>query len=53
MTDEDPYNELPIREILAAMVRMEGVLDPAEGGTNRLLGFLLEMDDDPLDRLVL
>jgi hypothetical protein len=50
--DEDG-DGIPVRDVVTAMVRMEGVLNtgPARD-SNRLLGLLLEMDDDPLDRLV-
>ena len=50
--DEDG-DGIPVRDVVTAMVRMEGVLNtgPARE-SNRLLGLLIEMDDDPLDRLV-
>lgn len=52
--DEDPDGEVPVRDIVASMVRMEGVLS-VNGTTdsNRLLGLLLDLDEDPLDRLTL
>lgn len=50
--DEDA-DGIPVRDIVTAMVRMEGVLNSDQNrSSNRLLGLLLEMDDDPLDRLV-
>ncbi len=49
--DEDA-DGIPVRDVVTAMVRMEGVLHTDENReSNRLLGLLLEMDDDPLDRL--
>lgn len=49
--DEDG-DGIPVRDIVTAMVRMEGVLNTDESReSNRLLGLLIEMDDDPLDRL--
>ena len=53
MADEDPDGSIPVRDIIASMVRMEGVLSVGTGSSspNRLLGMLLELDDDPLDRL--
>ena len=50
--DEDG-DGIPVRDVVTAMVRMEGVLSSGQPReSNRLLGLLLEMDDDPLDRLV-
>ena len=51
--DDDDGDGIPVRDVVTAMVRMEGVLNsgPARE-SSRLLGLLLEMDDDPLDRLV-
>ena len=50
--DEDGEG-IPVRDVVTAMVRMEGVLSSGQPReSNRLLGLLLEMDDDPLDRLV-
>ncbi len=49
--DEDE-DGIPVRDVVTAMVRMDGVLN-AEGSmeSNRLLGLLLDMDEDPLDYL--
>jgi archaellum component FlaD/FlaE len=54
LTDEDSDGSVPVRDIIASMVRMEGVLSVSSDSSdpNRLLGMLLELDDDPLDRLV-
>jgi len=50
--DEDG-DGIPVRDVVTAMVRMEGVLNTGSAReSNRLLGLLIEMDDDPLDRLV-
>lgn len=53
MAEEDPDGSIPVRDIIASMVRMEGVLSVGsdQSNPNRLLGMLLELDDDPLDRL--
>jgi hypothetical protein len=53
LADEDPDGSIPVRDIIASMVRMEGVLSVGSDSSNpnRLLGMLLELDDDPLDRL--
>lgn len=49
--DEDS-DGIPVRDIVTAMVRMEGVLNTDENRqSNRLMGLLLDMDDDPLDRM--
>lgn len=49
--DEDD-DGIPVRDVVTAMVRMEGVLNTDENReSNRLLGLLLEMDEDPLDHL--
>ena len=54
LAEEDPDGSVPVRDIIASMVRMEGVLSVGSDASNpnRLLGMLLELDDDPLDRLV-
>ena len=53
LTEEDPSVQVPVREIVSAMVRMEGVLDTRAGtGSNRLLSMLMDVEDDPLDRLI-
>ena len=53
LTEEDPSVQVPVREIVSAMVRMEGVLDTSAGtGSNRLLSMLMDVEDDPLDRLI-
>lgn len=52
MLGDEDTDGIPVRDIVTAMVRMEGVLNTDESReSNRLLGLLLEMDDDPLDRL--
>lgn len=49
--DEDE-DGIPVREVVTAMVRMDGVINSEQNReSNRLLGLLLEMDDDPLDHL--
>jgi hypothetical protein len=53
LSEEDPTEVVPVREIVSAMVRMEGVLDVTAGSdTNRLLSMLMDVDDDPMDRLL-
>ena len=53
LSDEDPDGPLPVRDIVTAMVRMEGVLTAGRAtDSNKLLGLLLDIDDDPLDRLI-
>ncbi|MCI0881373.1 MAG: hypothetical protein J4O05_04635 [Chloroflexi bacterium] len=53
LTEEDPSVQVPVREIVSAMVRMEGVLDTSAGtDSNRLLSMLMDVEDDPLDRLI-
>lgn len=52
MLGDEDSDGIPVKDIVTAMVRMEGVLNSDENReSNRLLGLLLEMDDDPLDRL--
>ncbi len=52
LTEEDPSEVVPVREIVSAMVRMEGVLDTNTGSdSSRLLSMLMDVDDDPMDRL--
>ncbi len=49
--DEDD-DGIPVRDVVAAMVRMEGVINSGENReSNRLLGLLMDMDEDPLDHL--
>ncbi len=49
--DEDA-DGIPVRDVVTAMVRMDGVINSEENReSNRLLGLLLEMDEDPLDHL--
>lgn len=49
--DEDE-DGIPVRDVVTAMVRMDGVINAEENReSNRLLGLLLEMDEDPLDHL--
>jgi len=53
LTEENPSDVVPVREIVSAMVRMEGVLDTNAGSeTNRLLSMLMDVEDDPMDRLL-
>lgn len=53
LSEEDPSDVVPVREIVSAMVRMEGVLDADSGSdTSRLLSMLMDVDDDPMDRLL-
>ena len=53
LSEEDPSENVPVREIVSAMVRMEGVLDTDSGSdTSRLLSMLMDVDDDPMDRFV-
>lgn len=49
--DEDD-DGIPVRDVVTAMVRMDGVINSGQNReSNRLLGLLLDMDDDPLDHL--
>ena len=51
LSEEDPSEMVPVREIVSAMVRMEGVLDTNTGSdSSRLLSMLMDVDDDPMDR---
>ena len=53
LTEEDPSENVPVREIVSAMVRMEGVLDTTVGtDSTRLLSMLMDVEDDPIDRLI-
>jgi hypothetical protein len=53
LSEEDPSENVPVREIVSAMVRMEGVLDTNTGSeSSRLLSMLMDVDDDPLDRMM-
>ena len=50
LTEEDPAAQVPVREIVSAMVRMEGVLDASKStDSTRLLSMLMDVDEDPLD----
>lgn len=52
LTEEDPEEPVPVRDIVSAMVRMEGVLDIGTGtDSTRLLSMVMDVDDDPLDLL--
>ena len=52
MLGDEDADGIPVRDVVTAMVRMEGVLNSDESRqSNRLLGLLLDMDDDPLDRM--
>lgn len=51
--DEEGDGSIPVRDVVTAMVRMEAVMNVGQAReSNRLLGLLIEMDDDPLDRLI-
>jgi hypothetical protein len=53
LSEEDPSENVPVREIVSAMVRMEGVLDSSKNtNSSRLLSMLMDVDDDPMDRLL-
>jgi hypothetical protein len=55
LTEEDPGDSVPVREIVSAMVRMEGVLETTSGDNSdstRLLTMLMDVEDDPIDRLI-
>ncbi len=50
LTEEDPSEPVPVRAIVSAMVRMEGVLDSSKSAdSTRLLSMLMDVDEDPLD----
>ena len=50
LTEEDPSAPVPVREIVASMVRMEGVLNTDQGtDSTRLLSMLMDVGEDPLD----
>ncbi|GEM_PF-3008661 len=52
LQDEEPDEPLPVREVLAALVRMEGVLGGEENGAaHRLMAILLDDEMEPLTRL--
>ncbi len=52
LTEEDPEEPVPVRDIVSAMVRMEGVLDIGTStDSTRLLSMVMDVDDDPLDLL--
>lgn len=52
LSEEDPSENVPVREIVSAMVRMEGVLDTNTGSdSSRLLSMLMDVEDDPMDRM--
>ena len=50
LTEEDPSAPVPVREIVASMVRMEGVLGASQiTDSTRLLSMLMDVSEDPLD----
>ena len=53
LADEDPDGRVPVRDVLAAMVRMEGLVGGGRenASAHRLMAILLDDDDDPLTRL--
>ena len=52
LSDEDPDGHIPVRDVLSAMVRMEGVVGKSgNGSAHRLMAILLDDEDDPLTRL--
>ncbi len=52
LQDEDPDGALPVRDVLAAMVRMEGVLgSDGNSAAHRLMAILLDDEAEPLTRM--
>ncbi len=50
LAEEDPSAPVPVREIVASMVRMEGVLGASQStDSTRLLSMLMDVSEDPLD----
>jgi hypothetical protein len=50
--DEDPDGAVPVRDVLSAMVRMEGLVGGNDNGAaHRLMAILLDDDDEPLTRM--
>ena len=50
LTEEDPAQPVPVRDIVSAMVRMEGVINTSNStDSTRLLSMLMDVDNDPLD----
>ena len=52
LADEDPYSRIPVRDIVGAMMRLEGVLGHDDGQDNRLLSLIFQDEYEPADSLV-
>ena len=52
LADEDPYTGIPVRDIVGAMMRLEGVLGNGDGHTSRLLSLIYEDEFESTDSLV-
>ena len=52
LADEDPYTGIPVRDIVGAMMRLEGVLGNDDGQSNRLLSLIFQDEYEPADSLI-
>ena len=52
LADEDPYGRIPVRDIVGAMMRLEGVLGGDDAQSNRLLSLIFEDEYSSADSLV-
>ena len=52
LADEDPCAGIPVRDIVGAMMRLEGVLGNGDGHSSRLLSLIYEDEFESTDSLV-
>ena len=52
LADEDPYTGIPVRDIVGAMMRLEGVLGNDDGQSNRLLSLIFQDEYESADSLI-
>ena len=52
LADEDPHAGIPVRDIVGAMMRLEGVLGNGDGQSNRLLSLIFQDEYEPADSLI-
>ena len=52
LADEDPHTGIPVRDIVGAMMRLEGVLGNDDGQSNRLLSLIFQDEYEPADSLI-
>jgi len=52
LADEDPRDGIPVRDIVGAMMRLEGVLGNGDGHSSRLLSLIYEDEFESTDSLV-